>query len=477
MSEQEQEREPPMVPTTMRQRLDWRPVEGAAFPQLREFVLLLQVYSLATGKRYDKIKVEDPQKHQLYRCRTCDEGYVLLRIERRNAHMYWWEVETVFTCDCGSPSGVVQYLREDGASALMGRTSLRTEDWELLASACFPCGFVRNRNSLRDWDIRCQRKNCPGRMQIELQYVQGGTKYERLHVTSVVDCGCNDRSCPICTQDEFQEWIEFPCGKRTCSTCLQQLVQSCPPAILTNPCLVVFDPDRNASHCYNCPFCKTPYVPKTELTQHRVQGRGVISRKVPLYQLVEIPYAYQSFDSHLPAHIPNATQYEAVRTRYTAYWNSVANERLRETAVVPEPAPTSARVRRSASSWALDWLDCALHEVNTQLRFLRQNNSLLFEHQHAPSNFISAIEHLHQQGRDVGFLPRVAGLRDDNARYNFIQNAYRTGWEGEGNVPPSLVLDLFRRNGLIGQLDVVENWVVDLVSDSDDDSDAGDASD
>ena len=175
-------------------------------------------------------------------------------------------------------------------------------------------------------------------MNITLQYVRGGAKYDTMLVSSVIDCSteckevgnqnapivvrtppANDRVCRLCYQDQLDEWITLPCCDdkvKYCHDCFGKLVQSCPSSIMKEEKLVVFDPDNNADHCYNCPFCRAPYTPRTKLVQHRVQNDHVPTLEVEVHSLITIPYAYQSFDLNLPAHIPTVAQYQALQVNY-----------------------------------------------------------------------------------------------------------------------------------------------------------------
>ena len=105
-----------MIPTAMQQRLQWKPVKGAAFRRLTHFVALLEVYYFATGKRYERKPVKDPRTH--FVCDRCEKGRVGLRIHRKNAKAYWWVVQTVTTCNCGSPPELLEDLQLHGPIAL-----------------------------------------------------------------------------------------------------------------------------------------------------------------------------------------------------------------------------------------------------------------------------------------------------------------------------------------------------------------------
>ena len=213
-----------MIPTAMQQRLQWKPVKGAAFRRLTHFLALLKVYYFVTGKRYERKPVKDPRKECNFVCHGCEKGRVGLRIHRLNAKTSWWVVQTVTTCNCGSPSKRLKDLQLHGPTALVGHEMEEKSDWQPLAHACFPHGYVRQLLTSRTWDICCQRKQCPGCMRMQLQYVRGGRKYDRLRILSVFDCdeqckqagnengpvpvrapGGEDRTCLICTQDQLEK--------------------------------------------------------------------------------------------------------------------------------------------------------------------------------------------------------------------------------------------------------------------------------
>ena len=128
----------------------------------------------------------------------------------------------------------------------------------------------------------------------------------------------------------MNEWIKFPCGQGTCRECFHKLVQTCPSEILKRPDLALFEPDRNPAHHYSCPFCKMPYTPRTKVQHHKCSN-DVTAHEVEVCELVPTPYAYQSFDHSLPAHIPTAAEYPEMQDRFAMYWDKVRAERLRET--------------------------------------------------------------------------------------------------------------------------------------------------
>lgn len=456
---------PAAVPTAMQQRLEWKPAKGAAFRQMRHFVALLKVYSFANGKNYRKAEVEDSRKEADYVCDECRRGHIYLCIHRKNATVYWWVVRIAEICNCGSPPALLENLKSNGPTGLVGLDIAKREDWEPLAFACFPCGFVRDRRTSRHWCISCQTKDCAGEMQIQLQYARNNNrKYRALRIQSAIDCSkrCreignqdtpvsvrpprqSDRACPLCCQEQPDEWIKLPCNKQTCRCCFEKLIQSCPSVMLLGPSLIIFDPDHNAAHCYHCPFCKVPYTPRTKVVWHQAQDGGVTAREVEVRNVVTIPYAYQSFAGDKPAHIATADEYAAMEVQYAMYWDSVAEDTLRETAVVPTTEPPVE-------------LDVATHQIFDRLQVQRADGTFR-RHRHEVLNFIEAVEDLHERGVDGGFLRRVANAIDNNQRHDLMQSAYENGWGGRENIDAQLVLNLLQRNLLVE--------VIDLVSDDD----------
>ena len=465
------------VPTAVQQRLRWKPAKDAAFRHLQQFSRLLEVYCFATGKRYERKPVDHPKKEALFVCKQCRKGRVRLRIHRKNATHYWWVVRTAATCECGSPPNRLENLRLHGLTALVGYTMEPKSDWTLLANTCFPCGYKRKKGSPeRKWSISCRRKDCPGQLQIELEYINYARRYDKFRIQSAVDCceeckqvgkqnkdgpvpvrapHIDDRSCPLCYQEETNDWIEFPCGKpptsphMTCTCCLQKLVRACPSVVATNPTLMVFKPDDDPTHCYSCPFCKVAYTPRTKVIQHRVREGGVvITREVEVGSLVVIPFGYQSFDDTLPAYIETAARYDALFAQYREYEDNAGQ------VSVPFSVELLAELHDMAQ------------EIVPRLRSLQQSGRFR-RHEHTVLNFMDAVEHLHVNGLDVGFLFRVATEVDENQRRILMQTAYRYGWDGTENIGAHLLFRLLERNGLVEVIDLVSN---------DSDSDYSDAS-
>ena len=128
----------------------------------------------------------------------------------------------------------------------------------------------------------------------------------------------NDKICPICSDDQLEEWVQFPCGKKICRTCLEKHVQTCPLEISKFATLTVFDPDGNPLHRYSCPFCKVAYTPEMEV-QHHVPGTVKFVQQVKVRSLVRIPFAYQSFDSNMPSHILTIDEYCTMKSHFDSF--------------------------------------------------------------------------------------------------------------------------------------------------------------
>ena len=427
-----------------------------------------------TGKRYEKDAASSQKmKKATFVCQQCKRGRICLRTHRQNARLYWWFVRTATICDCGSPPlPLVKKLESHGLTALVGSTVEPTiPDWRLLANACFPCGWRRQHGTprcLREWDIFCERKDCPGQLHVQLQYVNHTRKYDRLHIVSAVDCcdKCkqfgsedgpvpvkapqgNDRTCPLCCQEQMEGWIEFSCRQCICVPCLQMLVQACPSAIAKYPSLVVFDPDRKADHCYNCPFCKAAFQPRTKVVHYRYQGGDVIVQEEEVAQLVSIPYGYQSFDTDSPAHIATVADYNGWMDQSQQYVDDTAGQDV----ILPDVNLPEE-------------LHAMAEEIVPRLQSVR-NFSRFQQYQQDVLNFMEAVEYLHRHGSDVGFLWRVAHGVSENQRQLLMQTAYEYGWDGRGNVDVHLVFNLLERTGLVE--------VINLVDD-DSDSELSDAS-
>ena len=457
------------VPTALQQRLGWKPVKRTAYREMGDFRSLFDVYCFATGKRYDR--VDNSRTEVDFVCRACKRGCCSLRQHRTSAAS-WWSVKLVVACDCGEPPALLKDVESNDLTALVGRYVPQKSDWRLLACACFPRGYVRSRPSSRRWRICCREEQCAGELDVQLQYVGGGRKYDAFTVLAASNCSkqCKEiggqrsvipvraleedgEACPLCCQDRLDEWVKFPCGQQTCRGCFEKLVQSCPAEISKGANLAVFEPSRNPSHHHSCPFCKAPYSSQTKV-QHRVRTDEIASREVRVCDLIPTPYAYQSFDANAPAHIATEAEYCAMEPRYEAYLRRVEAQRLQE-----------SRLEAQRGFIRLDEL-LSLLDATTWRDFERlqtlQQSGRFRRHRHMVLNFIDAIEFLHERALDGGFLQRVADEHDDERRYNLMQNAYEIGWDGPDDINPQLVLNLLQRNQLVE--------VIDLVSDSESDN-------
>ena len=173
------------VPTALQQRLDWKPAKRTAYRQLTEFRRLFNVYCFATGKRYSHVAIGRVEVD--FVCRQCERGCCSVRLHRTSAAS-WWSVKTVIDCDCGEPPALLDDLKSNDLTSLVGRYVPHKSDWELLACACFPRGYVRNRLTSRRWDISCKGERCNGKLDVELQYISGGRKYDAFTVLAASNC-------------------------------------------------------------------------------------------------------------------------------------------------------------------------------------------------------------------------------------------------------------------------------------------------
>jgi len=456
------------VVTAMQQRLQWKPVEGAVFRQMKEFNSLLNVFSLKTGKQYQRMPASVPEKERKeanFMCGECRKGCIRLQIQRQNQRVSWWIVRQVESCKCGVPSPVVEDLKAGDTTVLKGRRVAPVSQWKLLAHACFPAGYYNhNKQSSRRQRITCNGEGCPGTMEIEKQWTKGG--YNAFDIVSMVECSVeckyagkngtrtalrlvrpDDSSCPICCSNLLRNpWIEFPCGQQACCVCLRRLVESCPAAILRETGVVIFDPTHNAKHCYDCPFCKTPYYPWTKLQLHRRNTNDiVVSSEESVENLVGTPYAYQSFDpTGLPARIATPADLPRVEARYVEFLHEREAERRRQ-----EQAPPTAE-----EVW--EFLLTLSNADHGRLQALRQAG-LFVRHPLPVLNFLEAVEALHDRHLDFGFLERVADAHDVNERYQMMLVAYETGWAGEGHFDDRLIVNLLQRKNLLEVIDLVSD--------------------
>jgi len=467
------------IPTARQQRLRWEPAKQMAYRELGQFRALFNVYQFATGKRYAR---SDKGRAAIkFICRACKRGCCSLRQYRTSAVSSWWGVRTVVTCDCGEPPALLEDLKSNDLTVLTNRYVPQKADWELLACACFPRGFIRVRQSSRRWFISCRGKDCKGGLDIELVYLPDGRKYDAFRILSVVECSrqCkevggqgsvipvrapqeNDDVCPLCCQTEPHEYVKFPCGQRTCKGCFEKLVQSCPAEISKRPNLAIFQPGRNPAHRHSCPFCKAAYCSQTRV-QYWVRGSSNTAHDVEVHELVTIPFAYQSFDPGVPGHIATEADYHAMQIRYDAYLRQVEAERLRESQMEAQRGATTL-----TSDELVGLLNAVTWEDFERLQTLCQAGRFR-RHRHLVLNFMDAVEFLHDKGLDGGFLQRIADENDGIRRSGLMQDAYEIGWNGQDSINPQLIINLLQRKQLVE--------VIDLVSDSDSDSDSDDNDD
>jgi len=458
-----------MIPTAMQQRLEWKPVKGAVFRQLTQFKVLLDVYCLVTGKRYERVVNERTEAG--FACTQCSKGRFHLRIQRTSATGDRWIMKTVKICSCGAPPALVEDLKSNDLTKLVGKKVSPKSVWKPLANACFPYGYIRDKSqSSRRWSIHCKRPTCSGEIKTELDYVRGGGKYDAFRIVAAVNCSqaCredgnesipistkppedDDLSCPLCFEEEPMFSVEFPCGKRTCRDCFQKLVETCPSEMLKRKGLWRFDPDRDDTPCHHCPFCKDAYTPRTKMQLHE-RDKADAASEVKVRELVHIPYAYQSFDDEMQAHVPTQADFVAANEQYVAYLDRMEQEAL-EASAVPQP-----------EMWSL--LDGSTNADFERLAALAQTD-LYQRHRHAVLNFLEAVEDLYDHALDNGLLQRVANANGEDERRLLMQSAYVNGWGGDGAIDPRLVINLLQRKQLL--------QVIDLVSDNDDDD--GDSDD
>jgi len=127
----------------------------------------------------------------------------------------------------------------------------------------------------------------------------------------------------------------FDCKQWTCHDCFRQLVQTCPSVMLRHKGLWLFKPDRDDTHCYHCPFCKKVYTPQMKMQLH-VCGMVDTASKMEVCKIVDIPYAYQSFDNDILVHIATEAEFVTVNERYIAYLDRMEMEALEESATLQE---------------------------------------------------------------------------------------------------------------------------------------------
>ena len=263
----------------------------------------------------------------------------------------------------------------------------------------------------------------------------------------------DDALCPICFGDRKNEWVILPCRQRLCRACLERLVLSCPEGIksLHSPALVVFDSDRDPTHCHKCPFCKDAYMPRTKV-RHFLQNSGAAVREVEVGSLVKYPYAYQTFDNDMVECVLTAREYAIVQKLYKLYLDRQRAERSRDS------GENSSRLRRPRlpAEEVTVLLDSVSNENYGRLQFLRQGGFGHYDFSHF--EFDQAVSFLHRRRLDGGFLGRVASL-NEGQRIALVREAYEVGWNqpayspsgrpNHGLVNASFVTNLLRHNGLV----------------------------
>ena len=342
---------------TIQQRLQWKPMESNIFREMGQFRSLLDVYCLATGKRYKRTVSSNNRNKAKFTCVDCKQGYCYLRLHRTSTASQW-VVKRVRMCNCGTPPTILKALQTGDLTALVGQHMEKKSDWKLLANSCFPSGYVCNCITSRRWYVCCKEKDCSGQMELKFRYEHGGRRYNAFCIASAVDCSMDcknverqatktvteteersSETCPLCFQEKLDEWVKFPCSKEICRSCFVKLVQTGPSQMLKYGSLLLFEPETNQAHCYNCPFCKATFSATTTV-QHHIRGKNSIGREVEVYRevevraLVSIPYGYQSFDPDRPSHISTEGEYRSLQRPYAVYLHKIEEERLRETAAL-----------------------------------------------------------------------------------------------------------------------------------------------
>jgi len=338
---------PPVVrPSALQKHLQWEPLEGAVFRKT-DFLARLDLYCFVSGKKYDRVLVHNPQEELNFFCSECNQGRIHLELRHDNPSSYGWIVTRAQICDCGDPPPKLHGLKADGVSALVGEGGWKLSDWDQLAYACFPYGYLcDSMTSTRSWCISCKRKDCDGEINIELHRVKDGPQYAEFCILSTVDCSdyCqkigqeHDKSCTICCDEKLEEWVHLPCcSQYTCRFCLQKIVETGPPELMKHPyLLVVFRPYQNPAHRYRCPFCMTGFTPSTKI-QHCVREESHVAKhEVEVRHLATVPYAYQSLDPDVPAHIATEADFALMSECHAEFLRQFEEEARIETAPTRE---------------------------------------------------------------------------------------------------------------------------------------------
>ena len=466
----------PQILTAVQQSLDWKPIDGSIFRNLKDFKMLLGAYMFATGKSLARNKKKEVlNKTAVYHCQNCHARCLALRI-LRYSKSYRWILEENTMCLCGSPSQFVALMRNQGPSALASTAGeFLVKDWENIAAACFPAGSRRERPSQTRWLLRCNGEKCPGSVELKAHYKKGGVRQmNQLDVMEVIDCclackqfGRSQPSVPVCSlpepppaekiicelccEDDLAQWVQLPCGKDTCFDCLEKLVHTCPQNIAAYPSVVRFQPKGfPQTHCYTCPWCRCPFYPWTELEKFRMGpvAASPSSEKVLVQQIVATPFAFQSFNStDIPSPV-SEEDYERVHSCFAKYLVEKQAEALRRS-VLPRQNMSRQEV--------LDFLATLEGADFKRLRTLRCAG--LFErHYHHVENFLEAVELLYDRGLDHGFLQRVAQAVGIQERQELLREAFRVGWGVWGSpVNDQLVVSLLLRKKLVNVYSVEDS--------------------
>ena len=475
------------IPTAIEQRLEWKPTVGrVVFRTKSDFLGLVNSYMFATGKRYTRDPTQEKNRRRVVlRCNGCEEGRLEIHHVHTSRANHWclmgWEL-----CECQSAAvpAVLGALKKEGVLSLANQNDVvETRDWELLASACFPAGYSASGpgKSVRMRPCRCSRKGCPG--MVELRVKRRGNSLDDdgpVHVQNVVECSqqCKEMGnsrkqtipapdppteevcCELCYDtDEPSEWYRFKCGKHVCRDCLGKLVATCPQEIAqSRGSLVVFAPEKyGKKHSHICPYCRDPYYPLSKLvksTKGGPQGPDSWSyEEVRLESVIPTAFAYQSFSESLadtkscPARL-SAEQLKAAKDLPAA----LTAQKYRDVAL---PLYRIFRVAEAEARGSPDPLQTVLGVLRAveadgyqRLHILKQSNACR-RHRHPVLNFLDAVELLHDQNLDYGYLQRVADAATEKERRLLINEAYVNGYQGTGSVDYHLVVALLLEKKLV----------------------------
>lgn len=453
------------VPTTIQRRLEWVPAIGSAFWTVEGFEAQFKVYMFATGRYYGRRWDDaiDHTKEAFFGCYNCyEEGMIHLQFKQcQDQPTKCWIVEYIHECECGphtTPSPWVNKLKETGLSALTNQIVGTKVSLKLLGTVCFPAGYVSVRGDTSgSRHVGCKRINCQGKLIVKTTNKRSYGGQKLIQVESAVECcwDCrnsgtgepfvvkqsartNDlKTCIICCQENLQDWVTMPCGQETCKACLERLVHLCPVEIKRVQNVVVFKPHTNPRHCYTCPFCKSPFYPKTVIETHsRVLDQefmkvNTVTNRWKVEQLVDTPYAYQSFDMKSPRESVTEQEYPAVMLRYHRY--------LRE---------RYERITLDSVREELPYVDPNNYE---RLRVLRRSG-LFRKNMSDIANFVDACEFLYDCGVDSGLLREVASADGPDSRLTLMRPVYEDGWGGTGvlaGIFDKMITSLLVRKGVV----------------------------